>query len=123
MPNFLPQHAEKAVLRLFEDLATPRSLAAFLLYKNNEWDQLSALAVDPRHYLDSERYWRDASASSIIRKLVELPTTVDRKAAAEATFLSCERECFRSNLRLLPYLSPGLPDTDKDVALFFRRAR
>lgn len=123
MPAFLPHSVEKAILRLYEDLATPTSLKSFLLFKNGEWDQLASQRLDPRHYLDAESYWRDATAISIVRKLDCLPTTVDRKAAAEELFLVCEKQCFSSNLRLLPYLSPGLPDTVEGVHVFFERAR
>jgi hypothetical protein len=123
MPCFLPHAVEKAVLRLFEDLATPTSLKAFLLYKYGEWDQLATMKLDPGHYKDAESYWRDATAANIIRKLDSLPTTFDRKAEAEKTFLACELECLRANRRLFPYLCPGLPDTDQDVHAFILRAR
>jgi len=120
---FLPHSVEKAVLRLFEDLASPASLKMKILYEAGEWDQLSSQKADPKHYLDAESYWRDATAVSILRKLEELPTTIDRKAAAEGNFLASESMCFRTNLRLLPYLSPGLPDTDEDVLEYITRAR
>lgn len=122
-PSFLPHAVEKAILRLYEDLATPTSLKCFMLYKAGEWDQLSQQRVDPRHYLDADSYWRDASAVSILRKLEELPTSYDRKAAAENVFLSCELECLRTNRRLFPYLCPGLPDTVEGVNAYISRAR
>jgi hypothetical protein len=102
MTNFLPQSVEKSVQCLCTDLATPRSLTVWLLFKNGEWDQLASLAVDPKHYLTSESYWRDACVTDLLRKCQDLPTTVDRKAAAEDSFLECERQCFRSNVRLYP---------------------
>jgi hypothetical protein len=121
--DFLPHSVEKSVLRFFEDLATPRALAAYLLYKSNEWDQLATLRTDPKDYLTADSYWRDAAATSLLRKLEELPTSFDRKAVAEAAFLDSEKSCFRTNLRLLPYLSAGLPDTDKGVVSFIERSR
>lgn len=123
MPSFLTTAVGKAVLRSFEDLATPTSLKAAMLFNAGEWDQLAEMRVEPRHYRDSESYWRDACATSLLRKLVELPTSFDRKAVAEAGFLESEKKCLRTNLRLLPYLSPGLPDTNVGVTAFLRRAR
>lgn len=123
MPSFLPHQVEKAVLRLFEDLATPTSLKVSLLYKYGEWDQLASVKLDPRHYLDSEGYWRDATSVNLLRKLVDLPTSFDRKAIAEESFIACEKECLRTNYRLYPYLAPGLPDTSEGVLRHIDSAR
>ncbi|DAD50181.1 TPA_asm: RNA-directed RNA polymerase, partial [ssRNA phage Esthiorhiza.2_36] len=123
MSKPLPRYVERAVLKLLEDLATPTSLKVKTLIMWGEWDQLSSLKVVPEHYLDAEDYWRDAMAVSLLRKLEELPTSVDRKAVAEESFLACEEECFRANRRLYPYLCPGLPDTDEGVHAYFVRAR
>lgn len=121
--SFLSHSVKKAILHLYEDLATPVSLKCSKLLEAGEFDQLATVRVDPRHYLDSESYWRDATAAGILRKLVELPTTFDRKAVAESSFLSCEQTCFRTNLRLNPYLAPGLPDTVEGVHAYIMRAR
>lgn len=123
MQSFLHTSVEKGILRLLEDLATPTSLRVEILMRYGEWDQLATLKLDPTHYVDADRFWRDAMATSIIRKTVELPSTVDRKAVAEETFISCERECLRANHRLYPYLAPGLPETDVGVCAYLERAR
>lgn len=120
---FLPRSVERAVLQLFEDLASPVSLKMKILYESGEWDQLASQQVLPEHYLDAESYWRDATAVSVLRKLEELPTSFDRKAVAEESFRISESACFRTNLRLLPYLSPGQPETDAGVCRFFSDAR
>lgn len=121
--NFLPHSVEKSILRLFEDLATPLSLKVSILWRYGEWDQIALCDLEPKHYLDADRFWRDAMATSIVRKLENLPTTFDKKKVAEDTFLACEQQCFRTNLRLLPYLSPGLPDTELGVLSYIKRAR
>jgi hypothetical protein len=124
MLDSLDRPIKELVLRYWEDLATPVSLKSAILLRYGEYDQLASCKLDLRHYFDAERYWRDASAISIIRKLRELPTTIDRKAVAEETFLACELECLRTNRRLFPYLSPGLwADENRDVSAFIRRAR
>lgn len=99
LESFLPHVVEKAIFRLCEDLASPRSLAVSILLENKEWDQLSMLEIDPNHYRDPLSYWRDAMATSILRKCEDLPTSFDREATAEEVFLTCERQCLRANRR------------------------
>jgi hypothetical protein len=139
----LPHQVERAVLHLFEDLSTPTSLKMYLLYKAGEWDQFASQRVDPKHYPDrflmgskvdylhrlgpkwaSDRFWRDAMAVDSLRKLQSLPTSFNRKVAAEETFLSCERSCFRANERLHPYLFGDLfQDAQLGLRMVFRRAK
>lgn len=122
--NFLPTSVEKAIFRLFEDLASPVSLKATLLLRDGDVDQLSTMKVDPRHYLDAESYWRDATAASILRKCVDLPTSFDRKAVAEEAFLKCERECLSTNSRLYPFLFPEeIQAEDKGVLSYIKRVQ
>lgn len=103
---FLSHQVKKAVLQLYEGLSTPVSLKAAILLRTGEWDQLAEMHVEPAQYSDPDRYWRDAMASSLLRKLVDLPTSVDRKANAIRTFRECEDQCYRSNFRLYPYIDP-----------------
>lgn len=104
---------------LYATLDTPLSLGVYLRLKYKEWDQLATMAVDPRNYLDVpsgiERYRRDAQAADFLRKLESLPTTIDKKKAAEETFLVCEKQCFDTNyqLEMMRLLAPGaLPVVD-----------
>jgi hypothetical protein len=122
--SFLPHVVEKAILRLFEDIGSSRSLAASLLYRYGEWDQLSTLEMIPEHYNDAESFWRDALATNIVRKLDVLPTSVDKKTKAEETFLSCEAKCFRANRRLYCLGEPPYGGSFSDGVLeVFLRAR
>jgi hypothetical protein len=123
-PTPLPCHAEKSILRLFEDLASPVSLKAAILLRHREWDQLAEMRVDPRHYLSSFEYWRDATAANLLRKMEDLPTSFARSAKAEELFLSCEKECLRTNRRLYPYLSENLfSDSDPGVTSYIKKAQ
>lgn len=122
-PSFLPRQVEKAVLQFFEDLASPGSLKAALLLRYGEFDSLASCKVEPKHYLDADSYWRDSSALSILRKLVDLPTTIDRKAVAEESFLACEAMCLRTNRRLHPFLCPEMDLGFKGVSEHIARAQ
>jgi len=125
MEHFLPLSVEKAILSFWEDLDTPMSLKCFLLFKNREWDQLALCAADPRQYLSSERYWLDASASCLLRKLSSLPTTFDRRKAAVENFWKAEGRCYRSNERFSPLLYGGnlADDGGGRLAEYFSRVR
>jgi len=115
-PRSLPREVERVVLKLFEDLATPVSLGLALQVKYGCWDDIALRKIDPKHYFcfedfgqqraskAADRFWRDAVAINHLRKLEELPTNIDREAAALDAFWSSERECFRANERLSPYL-------------------
>lgn len=105
MSNLDLSHDVKGlVLRMLEDFGTPRALSVAKLIEYKEWDQLSRLETDPRHYLNAEAYWLDRQASDILRKYQPLPTSVDRKAVAMDNFWLCERQCFQTNKRLYPLL-------------------
>lgn len=102
--TFLPHDVVETVLRLCEDLATPRCLTVAILVRYREWDQLASLSVDPLLYSSADHLKSDLAASSFLRKCVDLPTTVDRKAAAVRGFFDCEKECCLSNVRLEPLI-------------------
>lgn len=124
MSHFLPHNAERAILLLLEDLASPRALTVSILWRYGEWDQLATLKLSPEHYLDPEAYWRDATATEVVRKLEDLPTSFERDLVAEDNFLLCERECLRTNRRL--YSLTELTHSDSyssDLHDYFRRAR
>lgn len=109
--------------KLFESLDTPRSLTAALLLKYGEWDQLMQLNVDPSHYIDSsigaDRYLRDRQASDFLRKYPGLPAGVDTKQVAIENWLACERQCFRTNVRLDRFLGPNrVFDTPAEARIY-----
>lgn len=100
----------KVASHLYQHLNTPRALACALLLRYGEWDQLATLAIDPLNYLDcpngAEILRRDAQATDFIRKSPELPTTFNRRKAAEENFEVAESRCFRTNEFLTRVMYP-----------------
>lgn len=90
----------RACEQLYIQLDTARSLSCYLLLKSREWDQLVTLVIDPAHYLDTtsgaEKFRRDYQAVELLRK-APLETSIDRRKAAEASFLECEEKCLATN--------------------------
>lgn len=102
--KLLPREVVEPVLLLCEDVATPRALTVSLMVRNGEWDQLADLRCDPSRYANAGHYRMDAIVTDLLRKLEDLPTTLDRRKAAEEAFWEGERMCFRANERLARYL-------------------
>lgn len=113
-------------LPLLEGLDTPRSLTVKLLIEHGEWDQLVGLTTDPKHYTSADLYRRDVQATDFLRKLEGLPTSVNLQAVAVDGFIAAEKQCFRTNRRLLPLLEfPDGPLSDEEWRLldFVKKAR
>lgn len=112
------------VFTMCEDVATPRGVTVAILVRYGEYDQLVNLQTDASHYLDWEKFKKDLAVTSFLKKLPDLPTTIDRKAVAVENFFKSEGECLATNLRLAPFLDGALahPD-DEAVFLFFQKCR
>jgi len=76
-----------------EALNTPRSLAVWIMFSNNEHDSLLALDVDPHNYVDPEMFRLDYLATKFLSKADFLSTTIDKKKVAIGSFLSAESSC------------------------------
>lgn len=110
-------------LSLCAGVASPFSHEVAKLIEKREWDSVARLRVNPHHYSDPERYWGDSVVAGFLRKLVDLPTTIDRKAVAVENFWKSELRCYRTNQRLLRYIHGTSVDPDEHVHGVLRRAR
>lgn len=111
--NLLPDYLARTASLYFEGLGTPFALKADILFRSGDWKGLAELSVDPRRYADSASYCRDNAAASLLKKLSELPTGIDRRAAALRKWWDGERDCYRSNERLNPYLRVNRNSSDR----------
>lgn len=92
-----------------EGLACPRSLGVKILIECGEWRQLAELRCDPRQYGTPDAYFRAASATEFLRKCPDLPLEgVNRREAALSKWWKAERQCFRTNARLAPFVGRGV---------------
>lgn len=119
----LERDVQRFILRLLKELDSPRSLGIKLLIEAGDWDLLPALRVDPLQYEPLyhggiEKYRRDVLASDVLRKYVDLPTSIDTAEVARTTFLETERQCAETNLRLDRYLSFPVLETDLEVSFW-----
>lgn len=102
---------------LCDDVGTPRALAVKLLVHAGEWAELQQLRCRPRDYNDAESYWKDSLVTDFLRKC-NLPTSVDREAAAIRTFHDCEVTNAKTNGRLTRFLPESLFLEDKEELVY-----
>ncbi|DAD50737.1 RNA-directed RNA polymerase [ssRNA phage SRR6960803_12] len=102
--NTLPSDVVRIARKYLSELATPMSLDVLKKIEERNWDGVSDVNPDPRSYTDAETFYRDACAAALLRKYQGLPTTHDRRGNAVAKWWEGERDCYRSNERLSPYL-------------------
>jgi len=110
----LPSDVVRTVSRVFEDLRTPFSLKLTEMLVNKDWDGISVVELDPRKYTDVQLYAKDAACAGLLKKLKELPTTWDRRAAAIEKWWSGERDCYRTNERIGRYLPEHRASADSE---------
>lgn len=104
MNNSFPSDLERIAVKFYDGIATPVAQACKRAMLERRWDDLASMRVDPGKHTSPDSYLLDVSAVSLLRKLQELPTTFDRAGVARENFWKAERECWRSNERLQPYL-------------------
>lgn len=90
----------KLTLEFFESLDTPKSLAAYILLNNGEYQQLIDLDLTPSDYLSIDLFHRDYLAVSYLSKNKFLQLGIDKKAKALLKFQKMENQCAETNRRL-----------------------
>lgn len=104
-----PKQADKllrsVVLEVCEAVNTPRSLAVWLMFSNNEHEQLVSLEINPSLYFDSHSFADDYLVTEFLSKADFLSLERDPKAAAFDSFKEYELSCSRHNKIFLDSLS------------------
>lgn len=100
-----PKSAEllDAVFRsLCESIDSPRSLAAYLMFKHKEYDQLTSLEIDPNLYEKSHAFADDYLVTKFLAKYPDFRhENLDPEGKALQTFLDCETVCKETNRRFI----------------------
>lgn len=98
--SHFPADLEEIVLRLCEDVATPRSLAVALALRYREFGALVSLKCEPRFYYEPYDFFVDNLVTELLRKCAGLDTGIDTASVAVEKFLDSERSCFQANQRM-----------------------
>lgn len=91
---------DTVVCDFLKSLAVPRALTAYLLYVNNEHEQLSELKFIPTDYNDVEDARSALAATSLLSKAPFLQISKDLKQVALEKFAQAELQCHQTNRRI-----------------------
>lgn len=97
----LPDLSDGVIKDFFAALDCPRSLTCWLMFCNNEHDQLASLECDPRQYLTTIDARSAYAATAFLSKYEHLSCTYDKKSVALSKFAQAEDKCARTNRRFL----------------------
>lgn len=89
------------ILRFYEALDTPVSLACALLFRSGEHAQLATKTLRIGDYADPEAFYLDYLAVRFLAKYTGLVTGIDTRKVAVGEFLRCELKCKVVNEQLL----------------------
>jgi len=84
---------------LCKSIDSPISLGAWLRFKHNQL-ALAELRVDPRDYLNAQRFRQDYCVVSFLSKWMGLNTGIDLESVALQSFATSEAQCKESNSRI-----------------------
>jgi hypothetical protein len=115
MQSSLPSDLERVYVKLLDALATPVAMICKDHVKNNRWDDLTSMSVDPLAYTDAEVFFRDRAAVDFLRKCKDLDTTHERETVAESNFVAAEQLCKKANQRLDIHFHEGTLDRFDDL--------
>lgn len=104
MSSNIPRDVEVVALALCDGFAGPVADTVKNCILTKSWDKLAEMHVNPNTYSSAEAYFHAVAPLAFLRKWQDLPTSFDRKAVAIEGFWSAEKQCFRANQRLLPFV-------------------
>jgi hypothetical protein len=91
---------ETYIRNFYESLNCPRALTCYLLYVNNEHEQLINISFNPSDYNDCLTAQDSLAASKFLSKAAFLKTNVDKKAVSLKSFHDAEAVCRETNERI-----------------------
>ena len=100
----IPVYVRSSLIHMCDEVSSPVSDKVKYHLIREEWDELAGMRVSPKAYATAHSYFLDSCVVDFLRKCEDLPTTVDRKAAAIENFWKAEKQCFVANKRMDAHL-------------------
>lgn len=118
----LPTDVVDITLSFMEGLACPRSLTIAILVRHHEWEQIATMECDILHYNNPEDVYAARAASGFLKKCSGLPGLTDKLRFDKAVkqFYLNEASCYKSNLRLWPFVYNTYDDSDLRIMAFIK---
>lgn len=112
------------LLKILEDIGSATAVAVSVMIRYNDYSGLVHLHVEPEHFETPFRYFQAAQSVALLSKCVDFVVPgVDKRRAAIEKWWSAEKQCFRSNERLSPYLHNSFVEQDEAIHNFIVAAR
>lgn len=125
METALPSELVRTTLALMRGIGSPLADSISEMVRVGNGRGIAESKASPSSYTDATSYYKDAVASSFLRKLEELPTGIDKAAVARRKWREAEDMCYRTNQRLTRYLPEfsNSADSDERIADFLSAVR
>lgn len=91
---------EMYIREFYESLNCPRALTCYLLYVNDEHEQLVNISFNPKDYNDCLSAQDSLAATKFLSKATFLKTNIDKKAVSLEAFKLAEAVCHETNERI-----------------------
>jgi len=104
----LPRDVERVALAFCQGSPTPYKELVKKALDSGEWDSVLSSNPDPSTYANADDYFEDIQVVKFLSKYPTLPGGKSKEQLhqeAEQRFYVLERECFRTNQRLIPFLT------------------
>lgn len=113
----------KTALRpILRAIGTPLAHKAIGFLRNEKFNDLASMKVNPSAYTDPSAYFWDAQVCALFNKNNSLPTTIDKKKVAIEKFIAAEEKCAAVNEYLSRvWYNPASDDVD--TLLLLERAQ
>lgn len=102
--NELDSTVTRCFTRLAHEAATPFAYKMLRHLKNGDWRALCASAPRPGDYTHAPTYQADALVGCFFKKYADWDLGEDLVAKAMKSFSDTEEQCFRTNVRLAPFV-------------------
>ena len=89
----------RVALSICSGIRTPLAAEVCENIRQRKWKDIANLRVHPSSYVSKETYFSDVVAASLLRKL-PMPTGIQTKDVAFATWKDCEKHCKGTNMRM-----------------------
>ena len=95
----VPLLTRRVIETYLSAIDTPRALTVWLMFINNEHDQMVDLICDPKDYNECERFRSDYLATKFLSKATFLSLRSDKRQVALGKFREAEQLCYQTNQR------------------------
>lgn len=112
------------LLKILEEIGGATAVAVSIMERYNDFSGLVHLHDEPSHFDCPAAYFRASQAIALFKKCENLKIPgIDTRSAAIEKWWQAERQCYRSNERLSPFVFGSFSEDEKAIATFLDSVR